>query len=229
MIDCLPLIEATFAAEAEAHALAALDLNPFGEAEAMNLGSARAVYAGQWSPVHGVFGLGLEGPVEARDLAEIERFYLRKQRAPAFWLTPDTDPSLAELLKQDYEPSRRVPVHGMALPSEAPLSPAAGTSAPDLQAWSLAFTQVLDPAAQQPGLSALTKLHKRDTRFYLGSPLGASYTYFRNGLALVPVPSAHCLLALQAQEATQFKCHFIATGALSPLPLLYVRILYERL
>lgn len=222
-------IEAAFAAEAEAHARAALDLNPFGEAESLELGNARAVYSGQWSPVHGVFGLGLEGPVEARDLQEIERFYFKKERAPAFWLTPETDPSLAELLRQDYEPTRHVPVHGLALPAASELPPAAGSSSPDHQAWSLAFTQVMDPGAEQPGLSALTKLHQRDTRFYLGAHGGASYTYFRNGVALVPVPSVHTLLSLQVKEAADFKCSFIATGALSPLPLLYVRVLHERL
>ena len=61
MITKLRDIEAAFAAEAEAHARAALELNPHGEAEALELGAARAVYAGQWSQVHGVFGLGLDG------------------------------------------------------------------------------------------------------------------------------------------------------------------------
>jgi len=227
----LPLreIEAAFAAEAEAHARAALELNPFGEAESLALGNARAVYSGQWSGVHGVFGLGLEGPVEERDLQEIERFYLKKERSPAFWLTPETDPSLAQWLRRDYQATRHVPVHGLALSSPSGLPPAGGTSAPDHRAWTLAFTQVLDPGAQESGLAALTKLHQRDTRFYLGSPSGASYTYFRGGLALVPVPSAHSLLSLQVREAADFQCHFIATGAQSPLPPLYVRILHERI
>ena len=130
MITKLRDIEAAFAAEAEAHARAALELNPHGEAEALELGAARAVYAGQWSQVHGVFGLGLDGPVEERDLREIERFFQRKERSPAFWLTPDTDPSLAEFLKQDYEPSRRVPVHGLARPAAAERPLPAGTSEP---------------------------------------------------------------------------------------------------
>jgi hypothetical protein len=222
-------IEAAFAAEAEAHARAAIELNPHGEAEALELGNARAVYAGQWSSVHGVYGLGLEGPVEERDFQEIQRFFQRKERSPAFWLTPETDPSLAEFLKQGYEPSRRVAVHGLALPAFVELPVPGGSSQPDHQAWSLAFTRVLDPGANQPGLAALTKLHQRDTRFYLGALNGASYTYFRNGVALVPVPSAHTLLSLQAKEAGDFKCSFFATGAQSPLPLLYERTLYERL
>lgn len=229
MIPRLRDIETAFAAEAEAHARAALELNPFGEAEALELGNARAVYAGQWSAVHGVFGLGLEGSVERRDLQEIERFYFRKERAPAYWITPETDPSLLSLLGPDFEPRLRVPVHGLALPASSGLPAPGGTSEPDHQAWSLAFTQVLDPGANQPGLAALTKLHQRDTRFYLGALQGASYTYFKNAVALCPVPSAHSLLALQVKEATDFKCTFFATGALSPLPFLYERTLYERL
>ncbi|MGZ3704412.1 MAG: hypothetical protein ACXWP1_00195, partial [Bdellovibrionota bacterium] len=104
-----------------------------------------------------------------------------------------------------------------------------GTSSPDHRAWSLAFTQVLDPMAKEPGLAALTKLHQKETRFYLGAQNGASYTYFRNGLALVPVPSVNSLLALQVREAAEFKCNFFATGAQSPLPFLYERVLHERL
>jgi hypothetical protein len=220
-------VEAALASEAAAHATAALELNPFGEAEAIELGSARAVYSGQWSPVHGVFGLGLDGPVEERDLREVERFFQRKERPPAFWLTPATDPSVAERLGRDYHATRRVPVHGCA-PAATDLPAAAGASREiDHAAWSLAFTRLLDPAANAPGLLALTKLHQKDTRFYLGAP-GASYTYFHAGVALVPAPGPHSLLALQAREAAEFRCSLIATAAASPLPLLYERTLYER-
>ncbi len=221
-------IETALAFEAAAHAAAALDLNPFGEAESLELGDARAVYSGQWSPVHGVFGLGLDGPVTAQDLREIERFFFKKERAPAFWITPSTDPSLLELLGRDYQPTRRVPVHGSA-PGDVELPPPSGHSRDvDHRAWALAFTQLLDPGAQEPGLLALTKLHQRDSRFYLGNNT-ASYTYFHAGLALVTAPPTHTLLALQAKEATDFKCTFLATSGTSPLPPLYVRTLHERL
>ena len=100
-------IELAFAAEAAAHARAAGELNTFGEAEALELGGARAVYSGAWSPVHGVFGLGLDGPVESRDLQEIERFFQKKERAAAYWLCPSTDSSLETLLlARSFEPKR---------------------------------------------------------------------------------------------------------------------------
>lgn len=221
-------IEQAFAAEAARYAAAALELNPFGEAEALELGASRAVYSGQWSPVHGVFGLGLDGPVEERDVREIERFFLKKERAPAFWITPATDPSLLELIARDYQPTRKSPVHGCE-PAAAELPTPGGTSRDlDHRAWALAFTQLLDPFAIEPGLVALTKLHQKDTRYYLGAN-SASYTFFHAGLALVPAPGPHSVLALQAREAAEFHCSFFATGAACPLPLLYERTIHERL
>ena len=231
LIDPIATIETALAFEAATHAAAALDLNPFGEAEVLELGGARAVYSGQWSPVHGVIGLGLEGPVEACDLQEIERFFSKKERAAAYWITPATHPSLLERLGTDFHLVRKVPVHGAAL-GTGPLGlpTESGHSQPDHRDWALAFSQVLDPYAKEPGLVALTKLHQRETRFYLGQGnAGASYTFFHAGLGLVPVPSAHSLLALQAREAADYCCAFFATGALSPLPFLFERTLYERL
>jgi hypothetical protein len=221
-------IELAFAAEAAAHAAAALDLNPFGEAEALELGQARAVYSGQWSPVHGAIGLGLDGPVEERDLREIERFFFRKERPAAYWVTPATDPSLAALLGRDFAPVRTVKVHGCApaaAAAELP-GPAGASRDVDHKAWTLAFTRLLDPAAQEPGLLALTKLHQKETRFY-ATANSASYTFFHAGVALVPAAGAHSLLALQAREAAEFRAPFFATGP-SPLPFLYERTLYER-
>jgi hypothetical protein len=222
-------IEQAFAREASAHAAAALELNPYGEAEALELGDARAVYTGQWSSVHGVMGLGLDGPVEERDLREVERFFHRKERSPAFWVTPETDPSLLELLGRDYRIVRSTSVHGCALPADAELPAPSGASREvDHRAWTLALTQQLDPYAKEPGLLALTKLHQKETRFYLGGG-SASYTFFHSGLALVPSPGAHSLLALQVNEAAEFRSTFFATGAVSPLPFLYERTLHERL
>lgn len=223
-------IELAFAAEAASHACAAAELNPFGEAEVLEIGEARAVYCGQWSPVHGVFGLGLDGPVEERDVREADRFFLRKERAPAYWICPLTDSSLVELLGRDFAPTKKISVFGAALDSEHSLPKPHGDSRPDHQAWAVTFTQLLDPQAREAGLLALTKLHQKDTRFYLGTPSAASYTYFHRGLALVPYPSAHSLLALQMREAKEFRTPFLASaGTASPLPLLYERTLYERL
>jgi hypothetical protein len=220
-------VELAFAAEAAAHARAASELNPFGEAESLELGEARAVYSGAWSPVHGVFGLGLDGPVEERDLAEVFRFFHKKERPPAFWVTPETDPSLLLLLGRDFQATRKMPVHA-ATPAQVDLPPPSGSHQPDHQAWTLAFTRTLDPGAVEAGLLALTKLHQKDTRFYLGAQ-AASYTFFHRGLALVPTLAEHSLLALQASDAKEWGAAFLATGAASPLPFLYERTLYERL
>lgn len=232
MIKPPPLreIEFAFAAEAAAHAAAAAELNPFNDAESLELGDARAVYSGQWSPVHGVFGLGLDGPVEERDLREVEKFFFKKERSAAYWITPQTDPSLAALLGRDFSPTRKIPVHGTSLPgADFPLPDPSGSSKPDHNEWALAFTQLLDPASKEAGLIALTKLHQKDTRFYL-SEHAASYTFFHRGMSLVPYAASQTLLALQIKEAQDFRTTYIAaTGAASPLPLLYERILYERI
>lgn len=221
-------IEAAFAAEAAAHAKAAAELNPFGEAESLELGDARAVYSGAWSPVHGVFGLGLDGPVEERDLLEIHRFFYKKERAAAFWVTPETDPSLVEQLGRDYHCVRKCAVHGQSLKESIALPEASGASSPEHKAWTLAFTRALDPGASEPGLIALTKLHQKEARLYLGTN-AASYTFFSRGIALVPFPSTHSLLALQAAEAKEWAASFFVTGLPSPLPFLYERSLYERI
>ena len=233
-------LEAAFAAEMAAHCAAAAELNPYAEAESLELGTARAVYCGAWSPVHGVAGLGLDGPVEARDLAEVERFFHRKERAPAFWICPETDPSLLELIRRDYHETRKVAVHGISLKEvEASLPAAAGSSKPDLTSWALEFTRALDPGAREPGLLALTKLHQKDTRYYqsivapsalLDAAAGeASYTFVHHGIALVPAPSSLSLLALQAAEAKEWNLAFLAACHEKSLPLVYERSLYERL
>ncbi len=224
-------MEIAFALEAAAHARAASELNSFGEAETLELGEARAVYCGQWSPVHGVFGLGLDGPVEERDLREVERFFLRKERHPAFWVCPETDSSLLGYLKQDFHPAKKVAVQSLPLHGDAPSLPAPlGDSRPDHQAWALAFTHALDPGAKEAGLLALTKLHQRETRFYLGTPAAASYTYFARGLALVPFPATPSLLSLQAKEAGEYRAKALVTAGNSvALPTIYERTLYERI
>lgn len=224
-------IEFAFAAEAAAHAAAALELNPHGEAESLELGDARAVYSGAWSPVHGVFGLGLDGPVEQRDLQEIERFFQKKERAPGYWVSPETDPSLLALLGADFEPKRKMAVHGAALPLAQELPAASGVNQPEHKAWCLAFTQATDPGAKETGLFALTKLHQKETRLYLAaSGVSASFTFFARGVALVPFPGVPSLLALQAADAATWKAsYFVSTAAAVQLPFLYERTFYERL
>ncbi|NUM89694.1 MAG: hypothetical protein HUU37_10855, partial [Bdellovibrionales bacterium] len=65
--------EHALAAMARHYAVAANDLNPFVEAQALDLEPAVAVYAGTFSPVHGVIGLGLGHPVVQEEFEEIDR------------------------------------------------------------------------------------------------------------------------------------------------------------
>ena len=185
-LDCAE-VEAAFAAEAAAHARAALELNPFVEAESIELGRGRLVYAGTFSPAHGAYALGLDGPLEERDWAEIHRFFQRKEREPTFWIAPVTDLSVIEGIARTHREAARFAVHGVALNAEAPAagSEAPGTSAPEHGAWALAFSPRENPGRREPDLLALTKMHQKETRFYLHEG-AASYTFFHRGLAIVP-------------------------------------------
>jgi hypothetical protein len=222
----LPDVEAALAAEAAAHARAGLDLNPFLEAEAVELGRARLVYAGTFSPVHGAFALGLDGPVEDRDWQEIHRFFQRKEREAHVWTAPFTDPSVEEGIRGRYVAARTVKVHGISLgPSPGGEFPA-GVSNPEHGAWALTFSRRENPARTEPDLLAMTKVHQRETRFYLLGSEAASYTFFHQGLAIIPYPDAR-LLPLQKREAEEFKCSGLVALGENSLPLLYERILHE--
>jgi hypothetical protein len=217
-------IEAAIAAEAAAHARAAEELNPFGEAEAREMGSARLVYAGTFSPVHGVYGLGLDGPVEERDWEEIERFFQKKERAPHYWITPFTDASVLERIQKTHRPTRKEKVSGWAQLGPAQSENTPYLSGPDHEAWCLAFTRARNPEAQEADLLALTKLHQKNTRFHLAPPY-ASYTFFHQGIALLPYPSPS-LLERQKIEAASFRSTaFVVIGELAPF--LYERTLHE--
>jgi hypothetical protein len=222
----LPDIEAALAAEAAAHARAALDLNPFLEAEAVELGRARLVYAGTFSPVHGAYALGLDGPLEERDWQEIHRFFQRKEREANFWLAPFTDPSVAEALGARYRAGPATKVIGITLgPSPGGNFPD-GVSNPEHGAWALTFSRRENPARNEPDLLAMTKVHQRETRFYLLGDEAASYTFFHQGLAIIPYPDER-LLPLQKREAEEFKCSALICLGDSSLPLLYERTLHE--
>lgn len=218
----LPLdqIEAAIAAEAAAHTAAAAELNPYAEAETLELGRANAVYSGAISPVHGVYALGLDGPPEERDWREIERFFHRKERAATYWITPFTDPAVVETIRETHRPTLKQAVRGELLTSSSdPLDPFTG---PNLDAWSKAFGDA----------AAFTKIHQRGTRFYLTSG-AASYTFFHQGIALIPVPRKETF-AEQRNENFHSKAlvvmgdlKSIAAAGGSDLPLLYERVLYE--
>jgi hypothetical protein len=210
-------IESAIAAEAVAHAEAAAELNPYGEAESLEVGAASLVYSGSLSPVHGVFALGLGGCPDERDWQEIDKFFSRKERPPAFWLTPFTDPAVSDRLKHSHRPTRTVAVRALSLPQDPAPPPDAALSGPDHQAWSAAFGR------KHQELLALTKLHQRNTRFYL-QETEASYTFFHQGVALIPFPAA-ALLPLQRKECFHSK-EIVVIGE-ADLPLLYERTLYE--
>lgn len=226
MADLIRELETAFAAEAAAHARATAALNSLSEAEALELGRARAVYCGSFSSVHGVIGLGLDGPVEDRDLAQIEAFFARKERPAHYWICPATDSSLREFLGKDFREETTQRVHARALAAESPFSAKPlGTSTPDFKEWTIAFARADNPKAKEPSLLSFTKIHQRETRFYL-SPESASYTFFSQGIALVPNPGDLRLLALQWNEAKDFGAKVFATLAPSALPLLYERKLF---
>lgn len=220
-------IEAAFAAEAAAHARASLDLNPFVEAEVIEQGRARLVYAGTFSPAHGAYALGLDGPVEERDWQEIHRFFQRKEREPHIYTTPFTDASVVEGMGVRYRIAGSTKVNGISLQEAKPGPFPAGISNPEHGAWALAFSRLENPERKEPDLVAMTKMHQRETRFYLlEDGQGASYTFFHRGLAIVPFPHPP-LLALQKREAEEFRCTgFICLNEPS-LPLLYERTHHE--
>lgn len=236
-------IESALAEEAAAHAKASAELNSFGEAEAVEMGSARLVYAGVFSSVHGVYGLGLDGPAEDRDWAEIDRFFQRKERAPIYYITPFTDPGVMERIRLTHRLDRTEKVNGWMLEGNGETMHEAYLSGPDHGEWSLAFARLRNPAAKEADLLSATKLHQKNTRFYLQAG-AASYTFFHQGVAIVPYPAGMSLLKLQKKEAEAFRCKaFVVMGASQSAqsgdtsqstqsgdntpPLLYERKVYE--
>lgn len=209
--------EITLAEEAAAYARACLELHPYGEAEVLDLGTAKAVFSGLHSPIHGVYALGLDSEVDPKDIEEIEAFYSRKERTSAFWLTPFTDASLLALLK-NYRPTKKEKVY--AIPFSQAKSPE--HLPPDLEQWPLLYTQQRT-GATQPDFLALAKLHQKNTRFYLQDG-AAAYTFFHQGVALLQ--GATSAFPMQSAEAKKFSCTTCITTE-SVGDFLYERTLYE--
>ena len=215
-------IEMAIAAHNEAYALATLEVNPFSEAETLDLGHAKAVYVGAVSPIHGVVGLGLEGEVTPSDLKQIENFFFKKERPATFWITPETHPSLLDLMGPNYKATTNQKIYGA---KDWELSEEKNTSStPELNDWPLAFTKTRKPTVAEPDLEAVTILHQKNARFYMNISGAASYTFFYQGIALAPIAS-DCL-PFQMNEAKQFNCSWFITLQ-NTLPLLYERTLYE--
>lgn len=222
-MDLLRPIEFALAAEAAQHALATAELNPLSDAECLAIGNARAVYAGVFSPVNGIWALGLDGPVEERDLREIERFFARKEAQARFWVTPETDPSLLDFLRGRWKPVQTESIYGAKLSDESALPDPFGTNAPEPNSWTEAFSRARGKS--ETDLLALTKLHQKETRFYEGRN-SASYTFFHHGVAWAPFAEDKSLLSLQWKDAREFKAHSFATYS-AHLPKLYERTLYD--
>lgn len=221
--DC----ELAFAAEAAAHAAATLALNPLSEAESRSFGPAEAVFTGTFSPVHGVYALGADGEeVTERDFAEIDAFFARKERAAGYWVSPLSPPDLLARIASTHRALPAQAVHIWEKGAPVKLAAPAGSSSPDLDAWCLAFSRVINPDAREPNLLAFTKLHQRQTRFYLGEAT-ASYTFFHSGIAVVAYPGSPELLALQLQDAAGFGARATAVIGVKSLPRLYERTYHE--
>ena len=80
-------------------------LSPAVGAEWVSVGSALAMFDGPDSPLTQTFGLGLDGPVSAAQMATIERFF-QEHDAPVFHeVSPLADASVLELLNdRGYQP-----------------------------------------------------------------------------------------------------------------------------
>jgi GNAT superfamily N-acetyltransferase len=68
-------------------------------ADSLEIAGGHAVFAGENSPVGRAIGLGLDGPVTAQQLDEVEAFYSRHNAPSQVDITPVTHGSLLELLK----------------------------------------------------------------------------------------------------------------------------------
>lgn len=225
-MDLLRPIECALAAEAAAHARATTELNPLSEAESVEIGNARAVYAGVFSPVNGVWALGLDGPVEERDLIEIERFFARKEAPVQFWTTSATDVSVMEHLANRYRAKKIEIIYGAKISENIELPAPQGTNTPEPQAWTEAFSRARGKT--ETDLFALTKLHQKETRFYQNGSASASYTFFHQGVAWAPFAGDRSLLALQWSDAKAFKASVFATYS-PTLPKLYERTFHAPL
>jgi hypothetical protein len=216
-------VEAALRAEAVDFAAASRDLNPYGEAEAREIAGAWAIYCGQFSETHGIFGW--EFAPEPRELEAALRFFQDKERALAFWVTSFADRSLRDWAREVGRPLRTETVYCLRLKSSGQESLSAA-STPNLETWPLAFTRARNPAATEADLLALTKLHQRNTRFSAADGFG-SYTYFHLGSAWIPFLHP-ALFSAQRQEAEHFRAPWLATASdFGEIPRLYERILYE--
>lgn len=212
-------VEAAIADEASKFCDATLDINPYSEAEVLELGTARAVYTGVISAVHGVYGLGLDGPVEERDILEIEKFYARKERTPRFWVSDFADSSLLEFLGK-YEITQTQIICGQEAKSIS-IAATEGNNAPDLNQWASSFSKIENPLAAQ------TRVHQKNLRFYLNESK-STFTFFSGNIAFIPFVQRE-LFPKQVADIKKFQTKFVVNTEEGFLPKIYERKLYERI
>jgi hypothetical protein len=214
-------IEQAIALEAVAHAEALASLNPYSEAEWIEIGNTKLVYTGVTSSVFGAYNFATDEIWEEREWLELERFFSRKERSPHFWVSPLTAPECIERIKHTHKITKKQKVFGLELKPREEFE----EKLPDLDNWGILFSKLQNPQATEASFLALIKLHQKNTRFY-ENELEGSYTFFHSGIALSPYPSER-LSAYQQASAEKFQCKMYCELEHSSLPTVYERILYE--
>jgi hypothetical protein len=214
-------IEQAIADEAVAHVEAVASLNPYAEAEWIEIGNSKLVYTGVTSSVFGAYNFAVDEIWEEREWLELERFFSRKERAPNFWVNPLSNPACIERIQSTHKITKKQKVFALELKTREGFE----EKLPDLEKWGILFSKLQNPEAREASFLALIKLHQKNTRFYENQMEG-SYTFFHSGIALVPFP-APALSATQQASAEKFQCKIYCELDHSNLPLLYERILYE--
>jgi hypothetical protein len=218
-------VEMIIAEEACRHAEAVAALNPYSEAEWIAIGNTRCIYAGASSPVFGVYAFQEEN-WEEREWRELERFFSLKERPASFWVTAFTPKESLERIEKTHRCTKVETIYGTELsPEQTSTTPLSPIPLPDLDRWSLLFSRRENPAATEASYLSAVKLHQKETRFYENGG-EASYTFFSQGFAYVPYPSAS-LRDWQIQQAQEFRAKFfLERKSATALPLL-TRNLYE--
>ena len=214
MTELQSAVERAIAAEAAAHAEAVLALNPYSEADFLELGCALAVYSGVASPWNALYGDLFS--LEPRDWDHVKKFFSERDAHCLAWGT--------EKFPVPAKKMETMLVYAETLSPMTNKVPPAENIPPET--WPLLFTQERRPESLAPDFLAALKFQQRETRFYAQNK-AASYTFFHGGVAWVPFPAEHSLLELQKRDAGNFGCRFFATTAPGFSPFAFERTLYE--
>ena len=191
-------IEMAYANFARDYTLAAKELNPYADCDLLALGNSIAVYSGVFSPVHGVYAAGIDGPLEKRDFEEIELFFQKAEREPIWHLSEISDPSLFKDLERFNKSDSLVTVFDLKNENQALSASDARITVPqDHGDWLLAHTcSRKNTQVNEADLYSSIVLHMKNTRLYLHpSKKDAAFTYFSQGGAII-------FISLGTQEDT---------------------------